>query len=71
MNSAANGAATAPMVHHPRSRRRDPVSLEAIMSMLFMGIFAYLGAELALANKPHPAHWIVAALFAGLGFAGG
>ena len=41
------------------------------MSMLFMGIFAYLGAELALANKPHPAHWIVAALFAGLGFAGG
>ena len=41
------------------------------MSMLFAGIFAYLGAEMALAGKPHPMHWAMAVLFAGLGLAGG
>jgi hypothetical protein len=47
------------------------VSPEAVMATLFAGMFAYLGAEMALSSQPHPTHWAVALLFAGLGFAGG
>ncbi len=41
------------------------------MATLIAGMFAYLGAEMALSSQPHPTHWAVALLFAGLGFAGG
>lgn len=62
-----------PLKNRPTSaaRKREPASVEAIMAMLFVGLIAYFGAEFSLANKPHPTHWLVALLFAGIGYAGG
>ena len=66
----------------PKSRRvtraarqqapaRDWLPLAALAGIMGGFLLAYMAAEVALYVRPHPLHWLVAAVGGGIGYAGG
>lgn len=53
-----------------RPPRRHQASAEGIFAAVFVGAIAYVGVEMALADKPHPTHWLATAVFALIAFGG-
>ncbi len=45
--------------------------LSALAGIMAGFLLAYLIAEMALYLRPHPLHWLVAAIGGGIGYAGG
>ncbi len=50
---------------------RDWLPLSALAGIMAGFLLAYLAAEMALYLRPHPLHWLVAAIGGGVGYAGG
>ncbi len=53
------------------SVNRDWMPLSALAGIMAGFLLAYLIAEMALYLRPHPLHWLVAAIGGGIGYAGG
>ena len=64
-------------VHNDRAtdrKKSEQAGGPALIEVIGLGAGAllfYMGAELLLLSKPHPLHWLAAALGAILGFIGG
>ena len=50
---------------------KDWLPLTAFLGLMAGFLIAYMGAEVALYLRPHPMHWLVAAIGGGVGYIGG